>query len=199
MTKRLVRSWDVFDTLIARRCGQSHAIFDLMSADLGEDFQMSRVQAESAARACKPEISIEDIYDHLQIARGWTTEERRNALELEIRLESANVIPIRENMSRVRDGDVLVSDMYLPREFIMGLLRSAGLDKDVTLFVSTDGKGNGSMWRRLRAEYFVLKHTGDDPVRDFLKPLTHLIPAALTTRARRLRGSGCFVITGCRR
>jgi hypothetical protein len=180
MTKRLVRSWDVFDTLIARRCGHPHAIFDLMGAVLGDDFRTSRVQAESAARASKQEISLDDIYDKLQIARGWSAEERRSALELEIRIEFANVIPITENLSRVRDGDVLVSDMYLPQEIIMGLLRSAGLDKDVTLFVSTHGKADGSMWRRLKAHFYILRHTGDNPHSDFLRPLWHRIPARLT-------------------
>ena len=89
------------------------------------------------------------------------------------------VIPVAENLSRVRDGDVLVSDMYLPTEVIMGLLRSAGLDKEVTLFVSTNGKVDGSMWRRLN-DHSVVKHTGDNPASDFLRPLLHRIPAGLT-------------------
>jgi hypothetical protein len=180
MTKRFVRSWDVFDTLIARRCGPPHAIFDLMGAVLGDDFRASRVDAEGAARASKQEITLDDIYDKLQIARGWSAHERRGALELEIRIEFANVIPITENLSRVRDGDVLVSDMYLPQEVIMGLLRSAGLDKEVTLFVSTHGKADGGMWRRLKVQFYILKHTGDNPQSDFLRPLWHRIPASLT-------------------
>jgi hypothetical protein len=151
-----------------------------MEAALGDDFRTSRVQAESAARTAKQEITLDDIYDQLQVARGWSAEERQRALELEIRLEFANVIPIAENLCRVRDGDVLVSDMYLPPDTIMGLLRSAGLDKDVTLFVSTNGKADGSMWRRLNASYFVLKHTGDNPYSDFLRPLWHRIPAGVT-------------------
>jgi hypothetical protein len=180
MTKRIVRSWDVFDTLITRRCGHPYSVFDLMGAVLGEDFRTSRIQAEGAARASKKEISLEDIYDQLQSEKGWSAEERRSALELEIRTEIENVIPIAENLSRVRDGDVLVSDMYLPHDVIMGLLRAAGLDKDVTLFVSTHGKADGSMWRRLNAQYFILKHTGDNPRSDFLRPLWHRIPAGLT-------------------
>jgi hypothetical protein len=151
-----------------------------MGAALGDDFRTYRVQAESAARASKKEISLDDIYDKLQIARGWSAEERRSALELEVRIEFANVIPITENLSRVRDGDVLVSDMYLPEEVIMGLLRSAGLDKDVTLFVSTNGKADGSMWRQLKARFYILKHTGDNPHSDFLRPLWHRILAGMT-------------------
>jgi hypothetical protein len=180
MTKRFVRSWDVFDTLIARRCGDPHAIFDLMGDVLGDDFRTSRVQAESAARASKQEIFLDDIYDKLQSARGWSAEERQSALELEIRIEFENVIPITENLSRVRDGDVLVSDMYLSQEIIMGLLRSAGLDRDVSLFVSTNGKADGSMWRQLKADFYILRHTGDNPHSDFLRPLRHRVLADIT-------------------
>jgi hypothetical protein len=180
MIKRIVRSWDVFDTVIARRCGAPHAIFELMAAALGDDFPASRVRAEGAARALKAEVSLEDIYDHLRSARGWSADQRQAAMELELRLELDNVIPVAENLARVRDGDVLVSDMYLPHEFILRLLRTAGLARDVRLFVSTNGKGDGSIWRRLRNDYLILKHTGDDPVRDFLRPLTKFVPAALT-------------------
>lgn len=180
MTKRFVRSWDVFDTLIARKCGHPYAIFDLMGAVLGDDFRTSRVQAESVARASKQEICLDDIYDKLQSARGWSAEERQSARELEIRTEFENVIPINENLSRVRNGDVLVSDMYLPQDVILGLLRSAGLDKEVSLFVSTHGKADGSMWRRLKANFHVLRHTGDNPHSDFLSPLRHRILASIT-------------------
>src|SRR5262245_33765706 len=119
MARRLVRSWDVFDTLIARRCGHPYGIFDLMGATFGESFKAARVQAESAARASQQEIFLADIYDKLQIAAGWSAEKRQSALDLEIRLEFDNVIPITENMSQVSDGDIVVSDMYLPPEIIM--------------------------------------------------------------------------------
>src|SRR6202035_5806526 len=127
MAKRLVSSWDVFDTLIARKCGHPYAIFDLMGATFGNGFKAARVYAESAARAARQEISLGDIYDKLQSSTGWSTEERQRALDLEVRLEFENVIPITENLSRVSDGDIVVSDMYLPHEIIMGMLRAAGL------------------------------------------------------------------------
>lgn len=181
MTKRLVRSWDVFDTLIARRCGTYDAIFEIMGTTLGPDFRVIRIRAEAIARESKIDISIDDIYDEIQRAMSWTPEERQRALELEISTELANVIPIAENMALVRDGDVLVSDMYLSHDVIMGLLREAGLDKSITLFVSTRGKNDGTIWKRVRAQHIVLKHTGDNPGLDFMRPLLHFIPSALTS------------------
>lgn len=181
MTKRLVRSWDVFDTLIARRCGTYDAIFEIMGITLGPDFRTKRIRAEALARDSKTDISIDDIYDEIQRMMSWNSEERQRALELEISTEFANVIPIAENMALVRDGDVLVSDMYLSHTVIMGLLREAGLDKSITLFVSTRGKNDGSIWKRVRAQYIVLKHTGDNPGLDFIRPLLRFIPSFLTS------------------
>jgi len=180
MTKRFVRSWDVFDTLIARRCGAHGEIFEIMGETLGPDFRTRRIRAEAVARESKYDISIHDIYDQLQSENGWTVQERQSALDLEISTEFENVIPITENMSLVRDGDVLVSDMYLSPELIMGLLGRAGFDKSTTLFVSTCGKIDGTIWKRVRDRHVVLKHTGDNPGSDFIRPLQHLIPAGLT-------------------
>jgi hypothetical protein len=180
MPKRIVRSWDVFDTLISRRCVHHYGIFDLMSVTLGAGFTSARVDAEIAARASEQEITLADIYDRLQTANCWSRAERQRALESEIRIEFENVIPIAENLSRVRDGDIIISDMYLPPEIIAGLLRTAGLNKKVTLFVSNNGKADGSMWKRLRKQFFIFKHTGDNPHSDFLRPLRHGIPASIT-------------------
>jgi hypothetical protein len=180
MKKRFVRSWDVFDTLIARRCVYPGAIFDQMNALLGDSFKASRVLAEKTAREEKCEISLDDIYCKLQMLNGWDSQQRENAKNLEIRTEFENVIPINENLSRVCDGDILVSDMYLSCEIIMKLLRSAGLDKEVTLFVSSNGKADGSMWKRLKSQFYIIKHTGDNPISDFLRPIFHRIPASLT-------------------
>lgn len=196
MTRRIVRSWDVFDTLIARRCGHHEGIFDLMGAVLGPGFMPARIQAELTARKSAREITIQDIYDQLRIALGWSKEDSQRALDLELQIELDNVIPVAENLARVRDGDIAVSDMYLSRETIHCLLRAAGLDKDITVFVSNSGKGDGSMWKELKKQFFILRHTGDNPHSDFLRPWRHGIPARLneasaeTTWERILRCNG---------
>ncbi len=180
MTRRIVRSWDVFDTLIARRCGHHEGIFDLMGAVLGADFKSARVKAELAARKSAGEITLQDIYTELGVALCWSEDIRQRALELELRTEFENVVPIMENLARVQEGDIAVSDMYLSRETIHGLLRAAGLQKAITVFVSNNGKANGRAWRELKKQFFILRHTGDNPHSDFLRPLRHGIPARLT-------------------
>jgi hypothetical protein len=187
VAKPAVYSWDVFDCLIARRCVHPNEIFELMGRTLGYDFKVERLQAESEARADKPDLSIADIYDKLQARFHWSEGEKQRVLDLEIQTEFENVIPIAENISRVRDGDILVSDMYLPAEVIMRLLRAAGLNKQVTLFVSGMGKADGTMWRSLKGQYRIIRHTGDNPRSDFLRPLRYGIFARMTETSAETR------------
>jgi hypothetical protein len=180
LSKPLVRSWDVFDTLIARRCGDPNGIFDILEPVLGSGFKQARLDAEHSVRKLNREISLNDIYDHLQMELGWTEEYTAAALELELRTELDNVIPIAENMSRLRDGDIAVSDMYLSEQQILNLLRAAGLKKDLKVFVSNNGKADGRMWRRLKKQFLIVTHTGDNPRSDFLRPLRHGIFSKLS-------------------
>jgi hypothetical protein len=182
--RRFIRSWDVFDTLIARRCVSREGVFDLMAEVLGSGFTAKRVQAELDARQHGREITIEDIYDQLQRVLEWTAAERQFALELELKTELDNVIPIADNLSRVKAGDIAISDMYLSPAIIGGLLRAAGLDKEIPVFVSNNGKGDGNMWLKLRREFCILGHTGDNAHSDFLRPWRHGVPARLTETSK---------------
>lgn len=180
MKKPFVRSWDAFDTLIARRCIQPEHIFESLSGSAGPAFVAARVDAEEAAGRQEGADAFRDIYNHVQATLDWDESRKLKALDAEIQAEMENVIPIAENMSRVRDGDLVVSDMYLPRETVLAMLRSAGLTKTVEVVVSRDGKSNGSIWKQLRRRFNILLHTGDNPRSDFLQPLRHGIPARIT-------------------
>lgn len=180
MKKPFVRSWDAFDTLIARKCIQPERIFESISASDGPAFVAARVNAEEVAGRQEDSEAFGDIYNHIQAFLDWDDSRKLAALDAEIQAEMDNVIPIAENMSRVRDGDLVVSDMYLPPKIVLAMLRSAGLTKTVDVIVSRDGKSNGSMWKRLRRRFNILLHTGDNPRSDFLQPLRHGIPARLT-------------------
>ena len=161
--RKFVHSWDVFDTLIARRCGSHEAIFDAMEQSLFVGFKALRLSAEATVRERQDNISIDDIYYQIQLVQGWTEQERTYALELEITTELENVIPINANIARVRRGDVLVSDMYLPSDVIIKMLGKAGFVRPLKLFVSANGKSNGTIWKQVCADHVVLSHKGGQP------------------------------------
>ena len=105
------------------------------------------------------QYTLDDIYhrmltDHVMSAATVT---RLRALELEE--ECANLIPIAEHVREVRPGDVLVSDMYLPGEFIAAVLRDKCDLHFNPLFLSSHGKSSGRAWSTLQQLFSVQAHT----------------------------------------
>lgn len=177
-----MNTFDIFDTLIARKCVAPQTIFALVEQQIGiADFAARRIEAEQML--CGRDYSIHDIYE--RVAQLLGLEPHRAALikQLELDTELANVIPIRCNLDQVRDGDLLITDMYLDAAFIERLLRQAGLRKHVAIYQSTAGKGSGDVWRKLRALEVRPRHTGDNPHSDESMPAAHDFATALTQHA----------------
>lgn len=174
------RSWDVFDTLLARRCGEPWRVFDNVEATVCEvGFAADRRECEAAAVEESPVNVWERLYDKLAIKRGWSAHKRAEVMRAELAEEFQQAIPIQCNINEVRDGDVLLSDMYLPAEEILSLLCSkCGLRADVSVFVSYSGKRNGAAWRWLTiaaatASAIIVSHTGDSIAADLEGPANH--------------------------
>jgi hypothetical protein len=164
-----INSFDIFDTLLARRCVSPSAIFKLVEKKSGlRDFVSIRTKAEQ--KTLHKDYNLEDIYQII-LDDNCLPDHLLNELKLlEIRTELDNVIPIQENMDLVRDGDLLISDMYLPKDIILQLLQKAGLMKQVSLIVSSGGKYSGKVWKGLsqQGDFSINTHFGDNPHSDFL-------------------------------
>lgn len=164
-----VVTFDIFDTLIARRCYRPHAVFEIMEQRLGiENFAQARIAAE--ARLHGGQYTFDDIYNEFARQNNIDAESLRVLKEMELAVEMEQAIPIRENMARVRDGDILVSDMYLPPDFIAELVRRAGLSRHFGLIVSAQGKKDGTIWPDLLSRYQIRMHFGDNAHSDVITP-----------------------------
>ena len=73
----------------------------------------------------------------------------------------------------MNDGDILVSDMYLPYAAIQKILTHAGFTKKVNLHVSTSGKLQGWLWKQLTSVYDIRVHVGDNYWSDVVKAYEH--------------------------
>ncbi len=174
-----VNSFDVFDTLIARRCITSDSVFARMERELAwPGFARLRQAAEAALAGT--EYSLADIYRGLAQLAAVPQPVVDTWREAEIAVEQAEVIPIAENLQRVRDGDLLVSDMYLDPAVIRTLLDRAGLDRQVGLLVTPHGKSSGAIWPRLREQFTIGRHLGDNPHSDVAMPARFGIAAEHT-------------------
>lgn len=168
--KHFMNSFDVFDTLIARRFVTAELLFEQLEVEWGlPGFAARRIEADTGTR------DLAGIYRALGLDR--------QAMARELELELAQVIPIQENLDRVRHGDLLLSDMYLQASDILTLLRAAGLDKQVTLYRSSGGKRTGDVWQRVAKGPRPHLHLGDHELSDLRNPQALGMAAELYSRA----------------
>lgn len=161
-----MNSWDCFDTLIARRYYHPKSIFDEVGKRIGDpDFKSKRIAAEKASNK-----TYEDIYARLP---GIDPQ-----VELDVELE--HNFPIMENIMKVQDGDLIISDMYLSNSFVEKLLRNCGLKKDITIIVTPDGKKKGWIWEQVKSKYNINTHYGDNQKSDVHSAQAHGINGVYT-------------------
>lgn len=153
-----VNSFDIFDTLLARDVYNPTDIFDIIEKEYPyTNFKQLRITAQSMSNHL-----IEDIYSKFKEITGEKDEIIQALRAYELLTEKKHTLPIMSNISKINDGDILVSDMYLSYSDIMELLNHHGINKNITLYVSSGGKSNGSMWNNLITKYNILNHTGDN-------------------------------------
>ncbi len=175
-----VNSFDVFDTLIARRCIEPTLIFQQVEAETQvPDFASHRRAAETALLSGP--YTLDDVYARLSQVLGLDEAATAALKTAEITAELNAVIPIAENITCVQDGDLLLSDMYLSEDMIRQLLAKAGLDKKVGLVVTTGGKYWGTLWPEVLSRFSINQHMGDNQHSDVAMPTKFGINCAHTT------------------
>jgi len=171
-----VNSFDIFDTLLARDVYNPTDIFNIIECEYPyKNFKSLRITAQSMANQL-----IDDIYNKFKEITGETDETIQKLKSYELLIEKQHTIPIMSNILKINDGDILVSDMYLTHSNIMELLDYHGINKKITLYVSSGGKSNGSIWKELNTKYKILNHTGDNMHSDIKMANMHNINTTYT-------------------
>lgn len=162
MADATLRSFDIFDTLVARRCVEPRGIFRAVEATASHPgFADMRMRAEAAIYN-HGEYVLADIYQEMVASFGLSTAAASRLMTLEMDEEFANLIPIRQHVAEVRPGDLLISDVYLPRRLVMRVVREkCGLHFN-PVFLSSHGKSGGRAWEALAGAVRISEHTGDN-------------------------------------
>jgi len=156
--KSTVNSYDIFDTLIARKCMKPDNVFDDIEKTYPfPNFKSIRIQSE-----IKSNGTLDNIYVQFQKTTNITDEELIKLKHYELSKELDYSIPIVSNINKIRDGDIYISDMYLSEENIKTLLNKHGININNKLYVSPNGKGSGKIYEKLLTEYEIITHTGDN-------------------------------------
>jgi hypothetical protein len=153
-----VKSWDIFDTLLARNVIAPTDIFSIIENKYPyPGFKKKRILAEQRSNG-----TIHEIYRQFKII----TNDDDNVIELlrkyELQIEKENTIPIQTNIKKMKPEDILVSDMYLTHDEIKELLEYHGLTRYSNLYVYSGGKSGGFAWEELIKKYKITSHTGDN-------------------------------------
>ena len=155
---REIKSFDIFDTLIARTVKNPIDVFDIVEKQFPyNNFKFIRLQSQNQSSQ-----TMDSIYDEFKKITNESDETINKLREFELITEMENTIPIFSNISKIKDGDIFVSDMYLSSNEIRKLLDYHHINKNTELFVSSGGKSDGTMWESLTQTYKISSHYGDN-------------------------------------
>lgn len=179
-----VISFDVFDTLLMRRCLYPNTVFKIMEAapPISSDalvFQFSRKrrEAENKLYADGKHPTVYEIYKRLAVDYGFSENDFIQMVERELELER-RLIKRREDMYRAYRHALekgkkifLTSDMYLTKEIIDSMLSAQGIFGYQDLLVSCEhgcNKVAGELFGILKqkADSMSILHIGDNLVSD---------------------------------
>lgn len=181
-------SFDIFDTLLKRNVSAPADVFLLLEKQyqckFGSDTRISALRSEAERRAVQQtgrrDVNFREIY---QVIEGISEAEREWLMEEEIHIEQT-VCQRWQPMGQVYDWCLnhaipvfLISDMYLPKEVITGLLHAAGYKGWKRLYISAQEQANKADGRlfdvvmekeRLKPGEWI--HIGDSLRGDYLNP-----------------------------
>lgn len=196
-------SFDIFDTLLARKVPCPSDVFTLVERKLKDEgfvippfslFPLLRVRAERWSRrfAINYECTIEDIYDLIGNLLLWTERQKNIAIQVERQIEAQLLFATPYGLTQVmharaREENIFfISDMYLDSTFLCAVLRREMIfqNGDV-LVVSCEAKvskASGQIWKYVIDQFGLkfsdLLHQGDNLHSDVASPKKHGIQAS---------------------
>lgn len=175
-------SFDVFDTLILRPFTSPRVLFSIMEQRLGiYKFAKIRVDSEDKVREKKEineshdNVTLTEIYNLISKKTNLNPNETAK-LEYDLELNYCFANPyFKEVISILKKKNkkiIAVSDMYLSKEQIQGILRSVGYDFE-DIFISSEynkSKKNGDLFDEIIKKYGnkSIIHIGDNYTSDIL-------------------------------
>ena len=182
----MLKTWDIFDTLITRRCMNPHFVFRIMEQSLKiGGFEKARLAAEKRVASRVSNYNLDDIYNEFaSIAKNVTPQILENWKKFECDTEIKQAIPITENILQVKAGDILISDMYLSETIIRKMLEKCGLIVPVEVIITSNGKASGRIWKQIAEQNEFVFHIGDNEISDIKNPRDAGFDSALTILSR---------------
>lgn len=175
--KSKIVTFDIFDTLFLRACGDPYNIFFLLARrvlgdninyDLIREFVQARIEAElkavqQAQLEGNEDVDIYQIYDYFKFnTSSISPGQKEEFVKCELEIEKSNLIPVRDKQQLVeyyrKKGYIIgfISDMYLPEIFIRQLLIDNNYYKEHDFLLISSSykkkKSTGSLFKLITKE-----------------------------------------------
>jgi hypothetical protein len=163
-----VNSYDFWDTLFARQTKHPTEIFEIMQEmyNLPTDFKKQRLLSFTLSNG-----TFDSMYEYLKKYYCWDDATVTNVKNMEYKTELTHTIPIMENINKIKENDIIVSDMYLPSSFFIDIIRFHNIRlPKIGLFVTINGKSTSKIWPILQKTYNIQTHLGDNYEVDVVIP-----------------------------
>jgi predicted HAD superfamily hydrolase len=161
--KLRVIAFDIFDTLLCRPLLDPEATKEIVAqraaGNLGEIYRQHRCKAEAAARQqAGRDVGLDQVYGEFAKQTGLSQQEVEGLRRLEEEVEWHSVSPRGDGVSLLRAARetgkrvVLISDMFLPKDYLERLLKERGIVDWDALYVSNDvgvRKDSGELYRHV--------------------------------------------------
>ena len=153
-----INSFDIFDTILARKVLNPCDIFSIIEVSFPfPNFRNYRCNAQYHSNS-----TFDDIYIKFKELYNIDNNLCNRLKEYEIETEIKYSYLITSNYNRIKDGDILISDMYLCSTNIQRILKTIGFSKNITLYVTPNGKANGTIWNPVKHNHNINLHLGDN-------------------------------------
>jgi len=193
-----IASFDLFDTLVARKCQEPTKIFEAVERKSGvADFARLRHAFEMRLFGRKL-YGLDDIYAALSAELGWTPELVAKLKMLELMEEWDNLFPIAEIVARFGQNDIVISDMYLPYDFIRRIVEEKCGLRGKTIVLSNYGKHLGVVWPPILTNCEITRHYGDNVHADIASPARFGIPTEHVAISSWTEGERALIDIGLR-
>ena len=180
MKQYIVYSFDIFDTLLLRPYANPQEVWKVLEEqEHSPGFAKARKEADAKtfreAIARNGETTIEAAYDLIPQYRHLLQKE----MDMERQKLRANpeMLKMWKKMGELGKRRIIVSDMYLPKDFIQDVLRENGIDGWDAFYLSRDfdcRKSSGKLFREMLLQEGVkpdeVLHIGDNLISDVKIP-----------------------------
>ena len=175
-------SFDVFDTLLERKCLTPENIFyETGQKIIGEGFFFKRVRQEAEKKAYQEygaKTNLNQIYSYIDNFDNATLCELKReeiAQEIENCYPKKNISALYNYIEKHKKHVLIISDMYLSADTILKMLKKAGYENFDKLYVSNEigvDKRSGKLFQYVLKDQKItsgqLIHIGDSIRADFL-------------------------------